>query len=283
MISGTTRLAGLLGDPVEHSLSPVMHNSAMKHLDLDMRYMAFHVSPQKLETALQGMSSLGMIGTNVTVPHKEAAFRWVDELAPSAEMSGAVNTVIFGNHETTGHNTDIGGVKQALASLRTPSDKALVLGAGGAARGVLCALAESGLSTLYLSNRTISRAETLKKDLLRFMGSTSIEVVQRSELSGLKVDLLVNATSMGLEASPWLEADMEDLLSIVHGGKVLDMVYRREGKTDLVAGALKKGIPALGGEEVLLYQGVEAFELFTGVSAPVEIMREALRQGREIS
>lgn len=283
MISGTTRLAGLLGDPVEHSLSPVMHNSAMNHLGLDMRYMAFHVSPQKLETALQGMSSLGMIGTNVTVPHKEAAFRWVDELAPSAEMSGAVNTVIFGNHETTGHNTDIGGVKQALASLRTPSDKALVLGAGGAARGVLCALAESGLSTLYLSNRTISRAETLKKDLLRFMGSTSIEVVQRSELSGLKVDLLVNATSMGLEASPWLEADMEDLLSIVHGGKVLDMVYRREGKTDLVAGALKKGIPALGGEEVLLYQGVEAFELFTGVSAPVEIMREALRQGREIS
>lgn len=283
MITGTTRLAGLLGDPVEHSLSPVMHNSAMKHQGLDMRYMAFHVSPQKLEIALMGMSSMGMIGTNVTVPHKEAAFRWVDELAPSAEMSGAVNTVIFGNHGTTGHNTDIDGVKQALASLGIPSEKALVLGAGGAARGVLCALAENDLSTLYLMNRTISRAETLKKDLLPFMGNTHIEVVQRSELSGLNVDLLVNATSMGLEGSPWSETDMEDLLSTVHRGKVLDMVYSRDGKTALVAGALKKGIPAIGGEEVLLYQGVEAFELFTGVSAPVEIMREALRQGREIS
>lgn len=281
MRANTDRLVGLLGDPVNHSLSPAMHNAAMTHLGLDMHYMAFEVSENNLVSALEGMASLGAVGTNITVPHKEGAFKWVDDHASSAKKAGAVNTVIFDNGKGIGHNTDITGVRTVLSDLQPACGKALVLGAGGAARGVVCALAEEGFSSIILMNRTLSRAESLKEDLSPFLVNTEITIVPWEKVPEGDMDILVNATSLGLECRSWPSLFLEELLAVVRSGKVLDMVYSREGKTPLVALACEQGIPAVGGEEVLLFQGVAAFELFTRRQAPVEIMREALTSGEE--
>lgn len=278
MKANTNRLVGLLGSPVAHSLSPAMHNAAMIHMDIDMHYMAFDVKVEKLVSALEGMASLGAVGTNITVPHKEGAFRWVDELTPSAEKAGAVNTVLFREGKTIGHNTDITGVREVLSRFRPEGKRAMVLGAGGAARGVVCALGEEGFSPIILANRTLSRACSLKEDLLPLMGNTEMEIIPWGAVPEGEIDILVNATSLGLEDNTWPGPFLEDILAAAGRGKVLDMVYSREGRTPLVAAASERGIPAVGGEEVLLFQGVAAFELFTGRAAPVEVMRNALVQ-----
>jgi len=283
MISGTTRLAGLLGHPVGHSLSPAMHNSAMKHLGIDMCYVAFDVEPSDFGTVLEGMRSMKAVGTNITIPHKEAAFGWVDHLDSTAETAGAVNTVIFGYDGSKGYNTDIIGVSRTLSGLAVPGRrKAMVLGAGGAARGVICALLKEGFETVFVSNRTLSKAEALAGELSSCAKGSGIEVLPFGSFPEGETDLLVNATSLGLGSDPW----PEDLLGKITEGRpsrVLDMVYGHNGTTALTRRTSSAGIPSLDGEEVLLWQGAAAFELFTGRDAPLDVMRGALREGRKVS
>lgn len=270
------KLVALLGDPVGHSLSPIMHNAAFRHEGLDMTYMAFRVTREDLNTALDGLSVLGAVGTNITVPHKEGAFRWVRRLDGSAAGSGAVNTILFREGDPIGFNTDIYGVKMALQDLSASPGKAMILGAGGAARGVLKALLEGGFKEVLISNRTEEKSLALVREFREVSGGAVFSVIPWDEDPSCRPDLLVNATSLGLDSNPFDPLLMERIMKWISGGALLDMVYDPQGETALVSSARKRGIRSIGGERVLLYQGVSAYEIFTGREAPVEVMRKAM-------
>ncbi len=281
MTGASTGLVCLLGNPVKHSLSPAMHNAAFRYLGMDMNYMAFRVEPQGLIQALQGLKALGCRGANVTVPYKEETFSLADWLDPSARELGAVNTLVFRNGATCGYNTDVAGVDQAIRLLAPAGRRALLLGAGGAARAAALVLARGGFASLTITNRTGGRAERLAADLEAIVGRPVGEVVPWGEVPEKAPDLVVNATSLGLDANPWPEDLLDGYLASTVQGKVLDLVYSPVGETPLVVAARSRGMEARGGEEVLLYQGAEAFSLFTGKDAPVDVMRSALEQARQ--
>lgn len=272
------KLVGLLGDPVTHTLSPAMQNAAFQALGVNCRYMAFCVDAEGFDAAMKGLSVLGAVGTNITVPHKERAFRWVEKLDPSAARTGAVNTVIFRKRESMGYNTDVSGIRTALATLPFLKGKALVLGAGGAARAALCALVDKGFTHIALSNRTAERAEKLCRQLLPEEKGT---VIPWGVRPSFLPDLVVNTTSLGLDHSPWPENLLKEIVSWAKNGMLLDMVYMKDRDTALCEGAKAAGITTISGQEVLLHQGTAAFELFSGLAAPVEVMRAMLKKEGE--
>ena len=277
---GVERLVGLLGDPVAHTLSPAMQNAAFQALGAHCRYLAFRVSAENFESAIQGLSALGAVGSNITVPHKERAFRWVRRLDPSAAGTGAVNTVLFSEEGAVGYNTDVAGIRTALAALSPRKGSALILGSGGAARAAVCALQDEGFAHIGIMNRTRERAETLRTQFFptSLRKPPTCEVLSFGEAPSFTHDLLVNTTSLGMHGAPWPEELLDTVVSAAKGGAVLDLVYARGGETPLCERARISGIRALSGQEVLLHQGTAAFKLFTGLAAPVEVMKEALRK-----
>jgi shikimate dehydrogenase len=268
---------GLLGNPVGHSLSPPMHEAAYDELGMDARYVTFEPAPDDLGAAIEGASALGISGLNVTIPFKEDALSHVEPDDLAARI-GAVNTIDFSADATdssaasarpTGHNTDAAGVRRSFAhhDVTLADRDAVVVGAGGAARAAAFALADAG-ATVHVANRTVERAEALAADL---RGATAGGL----DSLGTRVpdaDVLVNATSVGMEEdrSP-VPADA------LHGDlAVLDAVYRPLD-TRLLREARERGATTIDGAWMLLYQGVEAFERWTGREAPVSAMNEALR------
>lgn len=259
---------GLIGNPVGHSLSPLMHETAYRELDMDARYVTFEPAPDAIEPALAGAEALGIAGLNVTIPFKEAVFDYVtpDELA---QRIGAINTIDFTGDEPTGHNTDIAGVKRSLAhhDVAVSGSDAVIVGAGGAARAVAFGLADSGAS-VTIANRTEKRAVNLAQE---FSDATGHGLDVLDEVLP-QADLLVNATSVGMEEdrSP-VPADL------LHAGlTVFDVVYRPL-QTRLLQDAQAVGAQTIDGAWMLLYQGVAAFELWTNQTPPVEAMNHALR------
>jgi shikimate dehydrogenase len=258
---------GLVGNPVGHSLSPPMHEAAYDALDLDARYVAFEPDPDDLPAAIRGADALGVCGLNVTIPFKRDL---LDLVAPDplADRVGAVNTVDFTGDEPTGHNTDATGATRALREHGAALDgTAVVVGAGGAGRAVAFGLADEG-ATVRIANRTAERAAELAGEV---PGAAAHPLSAVGDLLA-DADLLVNCTSVGMEedASP-VPADA------LHGDlAVLDAVYRPV-ETRLLRDADAAGARTVDGAWMLLYQGVEAFELWTGVDAPVEAMNAALR------
>ncbi|WP_411714355.1 shikimate dehydrogenase [Natronomonas sp.] len=257
---------GLIGDPVGHSVSPPMHEAAYEQLDIDARYVTFEPSEQSLGMALDGASALGIRGLNVTIPFKESVLPFVDA-DPLAERIGAVNTIDFSG-EPTGHNTDAAGVTRAFdhhgVSL---SGTAVIVGAGGAGRAAAFALADEGM-TVHIANRTVSRAGSLAEDV------PSATAHGLDDLDSLlsDADVLVNATSVGMESdeTPVPKSALHSDLA------VLDAVYKPL-ETRLLRDADAVGATTIDGAWMLLFQGVEAFELWTGREAPVETMNSALR------
>ena len=278
MITSRTRLLALLGNPVGHSLSPAMQNAALRHLKIDARYLAFQVERENLPGALSGMKVLGVLGVNITVPFKEDAFHLMDRVGDEAEGLGAVNTVVFREGTATGFNTDVQGVKGALEALGCGEKSALLLGAGGAGRAAALALFQEGFLRVFVSNRHGERAEKLIRDLHTRTRGAEFRTIPWGSPPPAPFGVLVNATSLGLEGKPWPRECLQVLLDSVRNGKekVLDMVYRSEGETELVKAARERGIPAAGGEEVLLRQGAACFRIFTGCDAPLGVMRMAL-------
>lgn len=258
---------GLLGDPVGHSLSPPMHEAAYDELDMDARYVTFE--PDAVGPAIEGARALGIRGLNVTIPFKEDTLSHV-EPDPLAERIGAVNTVDFSNPTPTGHNTDAEGARRAFERHGVSLDgtSAVVVGAGGAARAVAFMLADEG-ATVEIANRTVSRAESLAADV---PPATAHGLDHLPDLvSG--ADVVVNATSVGMETdeSP-VPADA------LHGNlAVMDAVYRPL-ETRLLRDATACGATTIDGAWMLLFQGVVAFELWTGRDAPVDRMDAALRR-----
>lgn len=259
-----TVLAGVLGHPVAHSRSPAMHNAAFRELDLDWRYVRLPVPPELLAETVRGLEGSGFRGANATIPHKEAALAAADEATPAARAIGAANTLIFEDGRVLADNTDAGGLLDALGA--DPSGwRCLVLGAGGAGRAAAWALREAG-AEVSVWNRTPERAAAL---------AAALEVRHAYRVHA-DVDLLVNATSVGLD--PALDpADALAALGLQGAGpppRLADLVYAAE-PTALQAWAARAGSLVIDGLEVLVRQGARSFEAWTGHPAPVEVMRRA--------
>jgi len=257
---------GLIGTPVEHSVSPAMHEAAYETLDLDARYVTFEPTEEALGLAVEGASALGVSGLNVTIPFKEAVVPLVDP-DPLADRIGAVNTIDF-DGEPTGHNTDAEGVTRAFEYHGVPLDgAAVVVGAGGAGRAAAFALSDAGID-VRIANRTVARADALAD---KVPNATAHGLDDLPALLA-DADLLVNATSVGMESD-----DTPVPQTALHADlTVLDAVYTPL-ETRLLREAADAGATTIDGAWMLLFQGVAAFERWTGRDAPVETMNRALR------
>ena len=274
-VNGKTRVCAIIGDPVEHSLSPVMHNAAFKKLGLNLVYVAFTVTSTELKTAVLGAKSLGLKGLNVTMPHKNAVMNYLDAVDSTAKSIGAVNTVLNNQGKLIGYNTDGSGAMIALQENGVdPEEKKLVLlGAGGAAKAIAYQAAQD-VEELVILNRTPEKAKKLAEALKSFgakvkAGTLSSKVLEEKLPT---TDILVNATSVGMHPDVDISPVPSDLL---HSDlSVMDIIYNPL-ETKLLKDAKSAGAKVVSGIEMLLYQGAVAFEIWTNCPAPVEVMREA--------
>ncbi len=271
-VTSRTRLLALLGDPVEHSLSPVVQNAAFRETGVDGVYVALACSEKDLAGFIGGIARAGG-GGNITLPHKEKAAAVLDVSSEAVLRTGACNTFWGVNGEVHGDNTDVEGFGRALTSFlgRAPEGfRVLVLGAGGAARAALVSLLDADVTEIFLLNRTVDRARAVS----RRIGGEKVRVVERAEgVEGLDFDLVVNTTRLGLSADDPLPVDLS---SLSRAGAVMDLVYGPEA-TPFVRSAEALGIRAADGMEMLVQQGAVSFERWWDRSAPVEAMRGALR------
>ncbi len=267
--TGSTRPAFVLGHPVAHSKSPAMHNAAFAAARIDACYLALDVAPEALSSVLRGLAGSSALGVNLTIPHKVSALALVDEISPSARRAGAINTIEFQEGRMIGHNTDGQGALDALAEadISLHGARALVLGAGGAARAVIAALLDAG-ANVQIANRTLATAQELANDL----GCAALPWESLQEAIP-KVDLVVNATSLGLLGG----APPIDVAALPETAAILDCVYAAK-PTGIIRAAKARGLKAITGESMLLHQGARAFRIWTGTDAPLEPMRRALEE-----
>ncbi|MCX7793234.1 MAG: shikimate dehydrogenase [Thermodesulfovibrionales bacterium] len=264
-ITGKTKITGLIGYPVEHSLSPLMHNRAFHTLGLDYCYVTFPVEPSRLEDAVKGIRALGLKGVNVTVPHKEAVIKFLDSIDDEAAEIGAVNTIVNKEGLLLGYNTDGKGFMASLNEnfVTVKGRRVFLVGAGGAAKAVAYYLSKEAEEVLVYDIDT-RKAEALAEGLKK-----NVKVSENN--SAIKdADIIINATPLGLK--PDDPAPVETSL-LRKGQVVCDLIYK---KTKLLKEAELRGCLAIDGLGMLLWQGVFAFELWTGIKPPVEIMRKAL-------
>lgn len=270
IIKGTTQVYAIFGHPVSHSKSPAMHNAAFRHLAIDACYIAFDVEPHMLKEAVYAIRALNIKGLNITIPHKESVLEYLDQLSPEAEVIGAVNTIKNQEGSLLGFNTDGRGFIQSLTErgISVCGKKVLVLGAGGASKAVVYSLLKEG-AEVFIYNRTLDKALAL----IRQYQSRPIELVTADRLSDKgfvgSMDIVVNTTSVGLQDNEMPIA--KELLLSKH--VVCDLIYHQ---TLLLKSAAERGCVTIDGSGMLLWQGVYAFEIWTGQKAPVEVMREAL-------
>ncbi len=264
-INGATEIYGIIGNPVAHSLSPIMHNSAFEALGLNKVYVAFHAT--NAEKALAGCRSLGVHGLSVTIPHKETVLPHIDSIEPVAEKIGAVNTLIFAEDKKIhGMNTDWIGANRALADKIDLQEKTiLLLGAGGSAKAIGFGLLEAG-ARVILASRTESRVKKLAAAL-------ACDWINLAEIDTVQADALVNATSVGMR--PLENATLVPAESLGNFPLVMDIVYSPL-ETRLLREAGNAGCDVINGLSMLLYQGAAQFEAWTGMDAPVAVMRTAL-------
>ena len=272
-------LIGLFGFPVEHSLSPVMHNAAIAALNLSYSYIPFSVRPEEIGPAIRSLISLSIRGVNLTIPHKISVLPFLDEVSKEAEMVGAVNTVVNENGRLIGYTTDGAGLLRSLAEIGFNSSNraVVVLGAGGAARSAAFRLAQEG-ANLTLVNRSLLRAEELAQDVKQHFPELSVEVLEsRNELGFRRAldlaELLINATSVGLY--PNVDEEPPIPPSSLHANlTTLDMIYN-PSRTRLLQEALLMGGKVINGLPMLVYQGAESFRIWTGIDPPVDVMMQA--------
>jgi shikimate dehydrogenase len=272
-ITGNTKITGLFGYPVEHTLSPAMHNAAFDHLGMNCRYLPFVVHPGLLGAAVGSITALNLVGVNVTVPHKESVIPFLDEVDEEAAFIGAVNTIVRRESKLHGFNTDGRGFMRSLSehNIRVEGTKILVIGAGGASRAISYYLSEKSRA-LFLYDVAIEKRDALVSDLSRIRKNVSA----LGRLENLEsFELIINATPLGLKRDDPVPLDTSRLST---DQVVCDLIYRQ---TRLLQEASQRGCRTLDGLGMLLWQGVLAFELWTGVMPPVEIMQNALLQSIE--
>jgi shikimate dehydrogenase len=265
---------GLIGDPVEHSLSPVMQTVAFRETGIEGIYELWPTSDRDVPARVASLRADDVIGANVTVPHKQRVIPHVDEISDTAARIGAINTIVKRDARLIGDNTDAYGFATAVEEsgfVVSPASRAVVLGAGGASRAVVVALQEAGCRSIRVTNRTAGRAAQLVGELAR---DDTLSAVSWGDLETVlpSVDLLVNATSLGWHAGE-LPLDMARLGLLSERATVVDLTYR---DTDLLRFARRQGLAAVDGLGMLVHQGARAFELWTGVAPPVDAMRMAV-------
>jgi shikimate dehydrogenase len=295
IINASTRLCAVYGFPIRHSASPAMHNAAFARLGLNWRYLAFEVHPDNLRAAIAGAKAMQFSGLNLTVPHKLLAMQIVDELDESSKMWGAVNTVRFeardadgkwqplhhftesisGEIRTQGFNTDSDGIARALREdlgLKLAGLKVLLVGTGGAGQVAALRLAMEGVAELFVTDYVIAKAEAVADEIRKRYPRVKVTVgFPKGEM-----DLLLNATPIGLkpgDPSP-LEGKQ---FSLRQARAVYDMIYK-PAETKLLALAKAAGCKTSNGLGMLLHQGAAAFEIWTGQTAPIDVMRRALAE-----
>ncbi len=270
-ITAATRLVALLGDPVDHSLSPRFQNAAFRAAGVDGVYLALRCSARAFPELLGAIARAGGAG-NVTLPHKALAARAIESATAAVQRTGACNTFWLEDGRICGDNTDVAGVRAAVQALiGSPADaRVLLLGAGGAASAALCALLDDRIAGVTVLNRTVDRARALAE---MFGEDPRIHVAGAvGDLHGERYDLVINATSLGLHSEDPLPLDLE---GPVHVGAALDLVYS-PSETAWVHEARRRGIVAADGREMLVAQGAAAFERWWGRPAPIAAMRQAL-------
>jgi shikimate dehydrogenase len=275
-ITGKTRVCGVIGDPIEHTLSPLMHNAAFEALKLDYVFLAFKVKPAEVGNAIAGMRALNIRGLNVTMPHKSTIMNFLDRIDLSAQIINSVNTIL--NKESTlfGFNTDGVGALKALREngVEPKGRKVLLLGAGGAARAIAYTMAKEA-DELAVLNRTGKQAQNLAKLLEKtankkiVAGSLSPSEIQHNIQDS---DILINATSVGMK--PKADESPVSPKLLRRNLAIMDIVYNPL-ETKLAKDAKAAGAQVVSGVEMLIYQGAASFEIWTGKSAPVEVMRKA--------
>jgi shikimate dehydrogenase len=263
-IDAKTRIYGIMGKPVSHSLSPTMHNTAFQEIGLNNVYVAFEV--EDVARALDGFRALGVCGVSVTIPHKQAVIPHLDAIDPVAEQIGAVNTLVINDRRIHGSNTDWIGAMQALETItELPGKTVLLIGAGGSARAIGFGLRIKG-ARILLANRTLSKGQALATEL-------GCECIPLADIAGVRADALINTTSVGM--TPQVEDTPVPAAVLENTAAVMDIVYSPV-QTRLLREAKQAGCRSVDGRYMLLYQGVAQFELWTGQTAPVDVMRTML-------
>lgn len=295
MVDGKTKILGVIGDPIEHTFSPAMHNAGLDALNLNYIYLPFHVKIDRLKECIQGAKAMGIQGLNVTIPHKTNVIKHLDEVDQVASMIGAVNTIQFNYHEnnessnqdndikvtTKGFNTDGYGCVRAIEEKTSIKDKKVTItGAGGASRAVAFQIANSGIDELSILNRNMAKAESLANDLKSNLDKIGIDIgINSYGMDDLKreldsSDIFIDTTPLGMypnvDEKAIASADMlhEDLV-------VNDIVYTPM-ETSLIREAIKANAEVVYGYKMLLYQGIRSFEIWLGREAPVDVMEKAL-------
>ena len=274
-----TKRLGIIGYPIGHSISPVFQQAALDHIGIDARYEKWEVTHDNVGDFVEGLRSPDYLGINITLPHKQAVIPFLDEVDEWATEAGAVNTIVNQGGRLKGYNTDGPGFLQALlveTGYNPKSTRALILGAGGAARGILLALVRGGVDSVVIANRTLDRALDLAQ--LSRNNGVAAEAITISgdeiDWAAASADLIVNCTSVGMSHGP--DEDGTPLLAtqIPAGSIVNDLVYTPM-LTPMLKAAAEAKATALGGLHMLIYQGALSFKMWTGQDAPVDIMLES--------
>ncbi len=276
MVNGATKLLGVMGNPIAHSLSPAMHNAAFAELDLNFTYVPLLVEPEQIGVAIKGLETLGFKGANVTVPLKQKVIPYLDELSAESAKLGAVNTIIIDEDgHKIGDNTDWRGFVKHLETHKynVQGKKALILGSGGSARAVIFALNTLG-ADITLVSRNPEKASSVLDELSSALDGRQIPLIRRSELGDVKqVDLIINTTPVGMaplpDLSPW-----PDEIPLPKCELVYDLIYNPR-ITKLMGAAMGANVKAVNGLGMLLYQAAFSFEMWTGFKAPIMTMMKA--------
>lgn len=277
MITGKTKIVGVIGNPIEHSLSPPMHNNAFKQMDMDYKYVAFHVEEENLKNVIISAKTMNIKGLNVTIPYKTDIIEYLDEIDPTAKKINAVNTISFIDGVAKGYNTDgLGAIKSIEKYTRLESKNVLVVGAGGASKAITFTLLNHNINKLFIANRSEDNAKTLIDNLKKQTGHENIEYIPINRVDEIieSVDIIINTTPIGMYPNVDAEAPITtDKISENH--VVMDIIYNPL-ETKLIKKAKENNATTITGTHMLVNQGILAFEIFTGETPTYESFEEAL-------
>ena len=278
LISGKTKIVGIFGYPIEHTLSPLMHNAAFNKLNLDYIYLPFSVEPSELKKAVESLRSLNITGVNITIPHKEKVMKYLDEIDKDACLIGAVNTINNVNGLLKGYNTDGEGFISSLlneARLKLAGKRVLLIGAGGVGKAIAIKLAEKSVERIVITDKIIEKARKLVRHVVNNISDCYAYSVDFNETKVAdeisEADILVNATPLGMHKTDPYVVNPKLLRKDLF---VYDVIYNRN--TELLNTAKKVGAKNLSGLGMLLYQGAISFEIWTGKKAPIYTMRRVI-------
>ncbi len=261
-----TELYGVIGNPVRHSLGPLMHNAAFSHKGVNAVYIAFESND--IKGAIKGMRSLGIKGMSVTIPYKSSVMPFLDEIDPLAREIGAVNTIVNNNGKLTGYNTDATGALNALSDVvQVNGKRCVIIGAGGAARAIGYILKKNS-ADLMIANRSAERGKELSRSL-------DAAFIKLEQVLDVEVDILINTTSVGMSPNTEFSPVSEDVLK--PGMTVMDIIYN-PGTTKLLHLASQKGCHTVNGLSMFINQGAEQFRLWTGKDTPVDVMKKVVEE-----